>query len=161
MLKILQISIWCLLIFGACTQNQITVLHGPQSLKGQVYGDSITDQNIKDVALLVDIMKDNTFQNLKIKGKVENVCATKGCWITMKLNNGELLRVTFKDYAFFVPKNITGKNVVIEGVVKLDSVSVTDQQHFAEDGGASKKEIERIAIVKQSLTFEAKGLVIL
>ena len=31
---------------------------------------------------------------------VNEVCQVKGCWLTFKLDDGELVRVKFKDYSF-------------------------------------------------------------
>lgn len=149
------------LFFLACNQNQTTVLHGPQKLKGQVYGDSITDQSIKDVILLSGIIEENSVQKLKVTGIVENVCSENGCWLSIRVNNEQLLRVTFKDNAFFVPKNIIGKKVVVEGEAKSDSVFIANKQHLAHIS-TSEKEFASIANEKkQHLTFEAKGLVVL
>ena len=44
-----------------------------------------------------------------IKGVVKEVCQEKGCWMTMTLDNGDEMRVTFKDYKIFVPKDLGGK----------------------------------------------------
>lgn len=107
-----------------------------------------------------DIIEENSVQNLKLFGIVENVCSEKGCWLTMRVNNNQLLCVTFKDNAFYVPDNIVGKNIVIEGEAKSDSVFIADKKHSAHIHFNSK-ELSRFANEKQHLSFEAKGLVVL
>ncbi len=149
------------LSWGACTSSIKTELHGPQTFKGAVYGDSVLDNNVRDIEGLVAIMQHKPSMKLKVKGVVEDVCKKEGCWVTMKLPNGENMRVTFKDYAFFVPKDIKGREIVIEGIAKTDSVSIEEQRHFAEDSGLSKTEIQKITTAKVILAFEAKGIVIL
>lgn len=97
---------------------------------------------------------------VKLAAKAEDVCQTKGCWMKVKTADGSLMRVTFKDYGFFVPKNIAGKNVVLEGVAFQDTVSVEDLRHFAEDGGKSKEEIAAITEPEIAVSFVADGVVI-
>ena len=145
----------------ACGSPQKTELHGPQTIKGMVYGDSVLDNNIRDVDAMLAVMQKNPSMKLKVKGVIDDVCKDKGCWLTMKLPNGETMRVTFKDYGFFVPKDIKGKEIIIDGIAKIDSISIEMQRHYAKDSGLSKEEIAKITTAKQQLAFEAKGVVIL
>jgi hypothetical protein len=149
------------LVWGACTSSVKTELRGPQTIKGAVYGDSILDNNVRNIEGMIAIMYNKPSLKLKVRGIVEDVCKKKGCWVTVKLPNGENMRVTFKDYAFFVPKDIKGKEIVVDGFAKTDSISVQDQIQYAEESGLSKAEIKKITMPKVGLTFEAKGLVIL
>ena len=71
------------------------------------------------------------------------------------------MRVTFKDYAFFMPKDLSGKHVVIDGFAFVEVTSVDDLRHYAEDGGKSKEEIAAITEPKREVAFEAAGVVIL
>jgi hypothetical protein len=47
------------------------------------------------------------------------------------------IRVTFQDYAFFVPKDIAGKTVVVEGVLSRRLLSADEAEHYAEESGAA------------------------
>ncbi len=46
------------------------------------------------------------------------------------------IRVTFQDYAFFVPKDIAGKTVVVEGVLSKRSLSKDEAEHYDGESGA-------------------------
>ncbi|MCY7349807.1 MAG: DUF4920 domain-containing protein [Cytophagaceae bacterium] len=96
----------------------------------------------------------------KVQGTVESVCQAKGCWMKVKLDDGQTMRVTFKDYGFFVPKDITGKTVVFEGKAFQKVTPVKDLKHFAEDAGKSKDEIARITKPEKAIGFEADGVVV-
>jgi len=96
----------------------------------------------------------------KIKTVAEDVCQKKGCWMKVKTDDGGLMRVTFKDYGFFVPKDIHGKKVVLEGIAVRDTVSVEELRHFAEDGGESEGEIASITEAEITTSFIAEGVVI-
>ncbi|WP_337043528.1 DUF4920 domain-containing protein [Emticicia sp. 17c] len=96
----------------------------------------------------------------KVTGTVESVCQVKGCWMKVKLSDGQTMRVTFKDYGFFVPKDISGKTVVFEGNAKTKTTSVDELRHYAEDAGKSKEEVAKITEPKKELTFVANGVLV-
>lgn len=98
---------------------------------------------------------------VKLEGAIDACCQAKGCWMTMKLDNGQEMRVRFKDYAFFVPKTSAGKTAVIEGRAYRDTTSVEDLRHYAVDGGMSEEEAARtITEPEVAIAFEATGVVI-
>jgi hypothetical protein len=98
--------------------------------------------------------------NTKMVAKVDAVCQAKGCWMTLNLKNGEQVMVKFKDYGFFVPKDIAGKEVVVNGLAFVEEVSVDEQRHYAEDAGKSAEEIAAITTPKKTFSFEADGVLI-
>ena len=81
----------------------------------------------------------------------------------MKLDQGagESIRVTFKDYALFMPKDLAGREVVMRGIAKEETLDVETLRHYAEDAGKSKEEIESIVAPQTTLSFEADGVMIL
>lgn len=98
--------------------------------------------------------------NSKMVGKVDEVCQAKGCWMKMDLENGEQVMVKFKDYGFFMPKDISGKEVIINGVAYVEEMPVDEQKHYAEDAGESKEEIAKITSPKKTYAFIADGVLI-
>jgi hypothetical protein len=96
----------------------------------------------------------------KFVAKVAEVCQSKGCWMRLELENGEETMVRFKDYGFFMPKDIKGKEVIVNGLAFVEEMSVKDQKHYAEDGGKSKEEIAKITTTKKTLGFEADGVLL-
>lgn len=109
-----------------------------------------------------------TYQQLKVSdtvtakftAAVTEVCQSKGCWMKLKLEDGKEAMVRFKDYGFFVPKDIAGKEVIVNGNAFVDMMSVEDQQHYAEDEGKSPEEIALITSPKKTYSFEASGVLI-
>ncbi len=96
----------------------------------------------------------------KMVAKVDEVCKAKGCWMKLSLDNGEQVMVKFKDYGFFMPKDIAGKQVVINGKAYVKEVSVDEQRHYAEDGGETKETIAAITEPKRTYSFEADGVLL-
>ena len=98
--------------------------------------------------------------NSKIIAEVNEVCQTKGCWMRLNLDDENEVIVKFKDYGFFVPKDITGKKVIINGMAFVKELSVDEQRHYAEDAGKSTEEIAKITEPKKTFSFEADGVLV-
>lgn len=98
--------------------------------------------------------------NSKIIAKVNDVCQAKGCWMRLNLDDTNEVMVKFKDYGFFMPKDITGKDVIINGKAFVKEVSVDEQRHYAEDAGKSTEEIASIIEPKRTYSFEADGVLL-
>ena len=98
---------------------------------------------------------------VKFKSKINSVCKKKGCWMKMDLANNSESFVRFKDYGFFMPKDIVGKTVVLEGISKKETTSVDELKHYAEDAKKSKEEIAKITEPKKEIKFEAKGVLVM
>lgn len=97
---------------------------------------------------------------LTLSGKALASCAKKGCWMTVALAEGEDMRVTFKDYGFFVPQDLKGEQVVMEGILKRKLSSVEELRHYAEDAGKSAAEIQAIQQPDTAYAFEAVGVLV-
>ena len=97
----------------------------------------------------------------KVTGQVQAVCQKKGCWMKMDPPNAKPMRITFKDYGFFVPKDLAGRSVVMQGRLYHDTVSVKARRHFARDEGKSEEAIKNITEPTTRLAFKATGVKIL
>jgi len=148
-----------ILSLGFCLIAALTFAQ--TELKGQKFGEAVLPGDVKPVAKMESAMGNKTTADMKIEGKVVDVCKKKGCWMTLEMANGEPMRVTFKDYAFFMPMDIVGKKVVLDGVAKKQTISVETLRHYAEDAKKSPEEVAKITDPKKELAFEAKGVVIL
>ena len=78
----------------------------------------------------------------------------------LELQDGEETMVRFKDYGFFMPMDIKGKEVIVNGFAFVEEMSVEDQKHFAKDGGKSEAEMAKITTIKKTLSFEADGVLL-
>lgn len=96
----------------------------------------------------------------KFTATVSEVCKMKGCWMRLQLKDGQETMVRFKDYEFFMPEDIIGKEVIVNGLAFVEEMSVEDQKHYAKDGGKSAAELAKITTVKKTLGFEADGVLL-
>ncbi|MDX2003423.1 MAG: DUF4920 domain-containing protein [Chitinophagales bacterium] len=123
-------------------------------------GKKIDAKGAISVSQLVEkVKKDGKFQG-KVEAKILSCCQKKGCWMMVDLGNGEQMRVTFKDYGFFVPLESAGRTVVMQGKAWTDTTSVEMLRHYAEDAGKSKEEIMAITEPEIKMVFEADGLIL-
>lgn len=137
---------------------------GSQTLKVENYalvGQDFPSQNILSSARMEQnytrLRAGDTIE-VVFKGQVATVCQKKGCWMTMNLPNGREVMVKFENYAFFVPKDISGKEVILQGKAYVTEVSVDEQKHYAEDAGKSAAEVAAITRTALTLSFLADGV---
>ncbi len=134
---------------------------GMTSVRGQkVYGSQLSDRKMVPAADLPALLAGQETVEAKLSGQVVEVCQKKGCWMKVDMGNGSTLRVTFKDYGFFVPKDIVGKTVVFEGQAKVEKVPVETLRHYAEDAGKSQEEIDAITSPEEKISFVASGVMV-
>ena len=153
-MKKVLLSLLVVLAIGAQAQeSEIT-----PAAKGVVYGTAPAEA-AKPVSVtdLQSKLSNNMFEG-QITGKVKEVCKTMGCWMTLEKADGTSLMVKMKDHAFFLPKDLTGKTVVIEGTAGLEDVTEKKRKHLAEDAGKSKEEIAKIKGAIKELQFSASGV---
>ena len=124
------------------------------------FGDSITIDGALVMDSLKSVLSNKDSVAVKLTGTIDEVCQKKGCWMNLKTSDGAAMRVSFKDYAFFMPKDAAGKTVFIDGYAYKDTTSVEELQHYASDAGLSKEEIAKITEPEISLSFEARGVII-
>jgi hypothetical protein len=130
---------------------------------GKAFGEKVTPKDaVTYDAMLAKLGKDGKLDNVKVSGTVEAVCKAKGCWMNIASDKGApSMFVKFKDYAFFMPKDIAGKKVVMVGNAFKEITTVEELRHFAEDEGKSKEDIAKITKPKEDIKFMANGVLIL
>lgn len=134
------------LLHTSCSQKQETTYSS--------YGEEITTSESIDLQSFLQKV-DTTSQDFKVQGIVQEVCQMKGCWMTLQNEEGANIRITFKDYGFFVPKDISGREVIMEGQARQEIIDEDMARHYAEDGG-----VEYDESMRESITFIARGVLV-
>ena len=132
---------------------------GPANI-GDTYGEKI---DAKGIASLTQVSKDLSKKDsvaTKISGKVVSSCPKKGCWMEVELEDKSKMFVKFKDYSFFVPMDIVGKSIVLDGIAFNKTTSVAELQHYAKDAKKSQVEIDAIKEPQKQLRFLSDGVLI-
>ncbi|MGV3560533.1 DUF4920 domain-containing protein [Larkinella arboricola] len=147
-----HLAIWALalgLSYGAMAQDN-----------SSYHGKKISADNAIPSTELAAKMGDKKELATKVEGTVESVCQVKGCWMRVKTADNQTMLVRFRDYGFFVPKDIAGKKVVFEGTAETKTTSVAELRHYAEDAGKSKEEITKITQPEKAIAFTADGVIV-
>jgi hypothetical protein len=154
------------LLSTACNQKDSSEKTSKVEEKGPVeiekedafLGESFNIDDGTQLDILISDMNSNDSVMAVVEAKVTEVCQAKGCWMKVELPNGESMRVTFKDYGFFMPKDLAGKSVKMNGIAKIEETDIETLKHFAEDAGKSKEEIAMITEPKMDYKFVASGV---
>jgi hypothetical protein len=154
MKQIFTFTLSVLLAFAVYAQEPVS------ATKGVTYGAGTTAEGVIPVSDIDKKLENDKFTG-KVSGKVVEVCQEKGCWMKVEKTNGETMMVKFKDYKYFMPKDIVGKDVVLDGEASVKEVPVKQLQHYAKDAGKSEEEIKKIKEPKKELQFVAKGVLVL
>jgi len=127
------------------------------AVPGVVYGEVKDKGQTISIDKLESSLKENKFEG-KITGKVVEVCQAMGCWVKLQKADGSTILVNAKDHGFTMPKDIVGKNVVIDGAATIKEVTEKMRRHYAEDAGKTKDEIEEIKGSSKEVTIATNGV---
>jgi hypothetical protein len=137
---------------------------GTEPVSGANYGAGVAaDAEIVPYPAFLTALAEKDSLEVAVSGQVTEVCQKKGCWMAMSSpeTEGSEMTVRFKDYGFFMPKDLSGHEVVVEGKAKRVVVSVADLRHYAEDAGKSAAEIAMITEPEEELEIVATGVRVL
>jgi len=109
--------------------------------EARFFGEPITLKNSTTLTQAIKTFDAKSQTPILIESTVEKVCKSKGCWMILK-NQNETIRVRFKGYSFFVPPSLSGKQVLVQGVLQLKSMSLDETKHFAKDAGLDTKKVK-------------------
>ncbi len=169
MLKNLFIAFIAISLISSCAEPKATGNEENQDQSsretkddGKHFGESIDSEGTMSYDEMLTKFSESDSIPAKVVGQVSGVCQAKGCWMTIASENGgEEMMVKFKDYGFFVPKDISGRKVVMQGYAFREVTPVDELRHYAEDEGKSKEEIEAITEPKEEVKFLASGVLLL
>lgn len=131
----------------------------PSAGPGVEYGAGVKTEKSITVAELEKILVSDTVYSGVITGKVVEVCLKKGCFIKVEREkDADPIMVRFKDYGFFMPNDIVGKTVLLNGDAKVGETSVEQLMHFAEDAGKRAEEIAKITDPESNIEIIALGV---
>ncbi len=169
MLRI-SIAVFCLAVIAwSCQSNSEeqqgeTAAQAVQTAAEDVhFGETIEAEGAISLVDLRAQMGEADSMRTKVVASVTEVCQKKGCWMNLASEDegeGEVM-VRFKDYAFFMPMDLAGERVVVDGWAYRQMIPVDELRHYAEDAGKSEEEIAAITEPEERLTFLASGVLLL
>lgn len=165
-MKPITLLIICLLVLNSCKKKSEETPEPEQTTEKIAYAsfgnEIIADDAITSKSMLEHYKSMNLGDsiNSKMTATVKDVCQAKGCWMKLDLEDGNEVMVKFKDYGFFVPKDIAGKEVIVNGQAFVNEVPIDELRHYAEDAGKTAEEIAQITTPKRTFSFEADGVLL-
>jgi hypothetical protein len=164
--KIFLLAVGLAVGFSSCDQKQSSDTNSEVKdtkvseveKEEEFLGEAFNEEEETDLDILVKDMDTSDSVIAMVETKVSEVCQSKGCWMKVELPNGESMRVTFKDYGFFMPKDLAGQSVKMMGTAKIEETDIETLKHFAEDAGKSEEEIAMITEPRMDYKFVASGV---
>lgn len=149
------------------TEDKTTETEANAAMEAQpsyaYFGDTISPDQALTFTKVMNQLESQDSIAVKMRGTVNEVCQAKGCW--MNVSSPEMadkaMFVKFKDYGFFVPKDCSGKEAIMEGYAYRELTSVDELRHYAEDEGKSAEEIAAITEPVEELKFMASGVILI
>ena len=105
----------------------------------ETFGGATLDADARTLALQELLSEPERYlgQPIQLNTRVAQVCQKKGCFFIAQ-DGAAMARVSFKDYGFFVPTNISGKRVTLAGELVRRNRSAAEAKYYAADiGGPS------------------------
>ena len=93
---------------------------------------------------------------VQVFGPIHRVCTKKGCWMSLKDGDASL-RVSFKDYSFFMPTSLPeGTITVLKGVLSKHKMSEAQAEHLKKEGAKVPENLEELRLVAEGALIEYK-----
>lgn len=149
MIRILQLSLPLLLLAtGLLSAEEEVTFHGEAfdvpSTPLPTVGTVMTDTALHGTDVI-------------LTGTIVDVCRKKGCWIVVSDGTSQM-RVTFRDYSFFLPTDSFNRRVIIRGVVTVETIDEETAKHYAEE--SSGEDPDAIDGPQQVVTMVASGVLV-
>ena len=129
----------------------------PQPVRTQEDGSRIFGAEPSDreaVALSSIMAEPQRFagQVVKTEGEIAQVCQRMGCWMEITAGEGgEAVRVPMAGHSFFLPRDVAGRQAVVEGTVAVAALDEATAEHLREEGAQA---------TDQALSIEATSVVV-
>ncbi len=129
---------------------------------GAITADDLIERLLKEENLTeveMGEMKVKGIAEVKMEGKIVQMCKAAGCWYTVEGKDGTVLTVSMKEHKS-LPKDWVGKTVVAQGTAYVNTISVEELRFALKEEGATNEEIESIEEPEKELNFLAEGVVL-
>jgi hypothetical protein len=95
-------------------------------------------------------------RDMIVEGVITRECTEKGCWMQVAPSSDAAgIRVTFKDYAFFIPQAMVGRRARMHGQTVVKTHSRAAAEHLVHEGAQLARNADGTATEVQ---FVASGV---
>lgn len=135
---VFSIALAICLLFAQAVEADVIRLSEPVAVtdEAEIFGAPLdADARPTSLGALLDSPDDYLDAAVRIEARISQVCQKKGCFM-IATSGKDAVRISFKDYAFFVPTDTGGKTVTLTGVLVERTLSEEKAAHFREDAGS-------------------------
>ena len=126
------IAVATLLLLGSPVGPATADARGTEIPAGRDFGAGLTLTEPTPLATVLAEPERYEGKPVLVQGRVSDVCQKKGCWTILRDAEASV-RIRFKDYGFFLPKDSTGDHAFAEGLVSVKTLSEDEQRHYEEE----------------------------
>jgi hypothetical protein len=88
------------------------------SAENQRFGAPVVEKKAANIGKLAKKPASFAGRTLRIEGVVKDVCQGMGCWVEVQDEKGVSFMARSLDESVLVPKDIKGRRIVVQGVIK-------------------------------------------
>lgn len=133
-----SVAVACCVLFTQADAAEVTRLSEPVEVTddAEVFGAPL-DTNARAASLeaLLDNPDDYLDTSVRVEARISQVCRKKGCFMIATAGD-KAVRISFRDYSFFVPTDTGGKTVTLTGTLVERELTEKQAAHFREDAGS-------------------------
>ena len=118
------------------------------------YGKALPATPAVPVSDAVAAFDQHAGKPMRYSGRIVEVCQAEGCWLVLE-DNGQTARVMFKDHAFLVPKDSSGR-AQVAGVLSRKELTPEQVAHLEEDGKGLKVSPVEYRILAEGIEIQAE-----
>lgn len=133
-----SIAFAVLFLFAQAAVAEVTRLSEPVEVTddAEVFGAPLdADARSASLQTLLDNPADYLDTSVRVEARISQVCQKKGCFMIASAGD-RAVRISFRDYSFFVPTDTSGKTVTLTGTLVERVLSEKQAAHFREDAGS-------------------------
>jgi len=133
-----SITLAVFVLFTQVAVAEVTRLSEPVEVTddAEVFGAPLdADARSASLEALLDNPDDYLDTSVRVEARISEVCQKKGCFMIATAGD-KAVRISFRDYSFFVPTDTGGKTVTLTGTLVERVLSEKQAAHFREDAGS-------------------------
>lgn len=130
---------WAVLLVTAALVTTFALAYAGEGKEGKddvvKCGDKIGESPEVSLAEVMKAPDEYLGKKVIVTGIAKEICQKKGCWMQVLPKDGEQsIRMTFKDYGFFVPMDGQGMMVRAEGIFEMKKLEKDHVDHLLAEG---------------------------
>ncbi len=136
----------------------VIITFSVNSFAQEKYGKEITLKEKTSISEITSNPDEYLGEKVLVEGEIVSVCQNMGCWMEVKNEEGDKIRVKVKDGEIVFPKDGAGKTALVEGeVYKIDLDEEEAKDYFEHMAEESNQEFDPSTVSGPVTIYQIKG----